>query len=369
MANEDQLAILKQGVDVWNKWRNENPEVVINFRSFQPQGNFLRGPVLQGALLNDANLASAKLFEADFKGSDLRDANLREADLRGSNLSGANLQGAKLHLADLRGVNLNRADLSKADLRITNLLGAQLLGTNLSGVQLSYTIFAYLDLSEAIGLSEILHLGPSTIGAEVFVQSKGKIPEIFLNGCGLSDWEIEIAKLYNPNITNEQRNEILYRIYGLHTSQAIQISPLFISYSHGDSGFVNKIGDCLTKKGIRYWRDIHDLKAGRIEQQIDRAITQNRTVLLVLSENSLKSDWVQHEVRMARDEEKRSGSDVLCPIALDSTWNSKDNRWPRHMMEQIMEYNILDFAEWQDDSKFEGTFRKLIDGLELFYKK
>ena len=171
MANEEQLAILKQGVEVWNKWRNENPDVVINFRNFQSQENLLRESVLQVRVLKGANLASANLFEVNFKGADLRDANLREADLRG-----ANLQGANLHLADLRGLNLNGADLSKVDLRNTNLLGAQLLGTNLSEVQLSYTIFAYLDLSGAIGLSEILHLGPSTIGAEVFVQSKGKIP-------------------------------------------------------------------------------------------------------------------------------------------------------------------------------------------------
>ena len=27
MANEEQLSILKQGVDVWNKWREENPDV------------------------------------------------------------------------------------------------------------------------------------------------------------------------------------------------------------------------------------------------------------------------------------------------------------------------------------------------------
>lgn len=43
-------------------------------------------------------------------------------------------------------------------------------------------------------------------------------------------------------------------------------------------------------------------------------------------------------------------------------------RWPKRIMEQIMEYNILDFSEWEDDVKFEGMFSKLIDGLELFYK-
>ena len=120
------------------------------------------------------------------------------------------------------------------------------------------------------------------------------------------------------------------------------------------------------KQGVRFWRDIHDLRAGRVEKQIDRAISQNRTVLLVVSENSLKSDWVEHEVRTARELEKEIGRDVLCPVALDDSW--KSSRWPKRIMEQIMEYNILDFSEWEDDVKFEGMFRKLIDGLELFYK-
>jgi hypothetical protein len=50
---------------------------------------------------------------------------------------------------------------------------------------------------------------------------------------------------------------------------------------------------------------------------------------------------------------------------LDDSW--KSSRWPEHVIEQIMEYNILDFSAWRDDSKFDSMFRKLIDGLELFY--
>jgi hypothetical protein len=79
-------------------------------------------------------------------------------------------------------------------------------------------------------------------------------------------------------------------MYELRATQALQVSPLFVSYSHADSHFVDKIGERLTDKGIRYWRDIHDLKAGRIERQLDQAISQNRTVLLVMSANSLRSD-------------------------------------------------------------------------------
>jgi hypothetical protein len=38
-------------------------------------------------------------------------------------------------------------------------------------------------------------------------------------------------------------------------------------------------------------------------------------------------------------------------------------------MEQVMEYNILDFSAWRDDGKFVSTFNKLIEGLGLFYER
>jgi len=64
--------------------------------------------------------------------------------------------------------------------------------------------------------------------------------------------------------------------------------------------------------------------------------------------------------------EKELGRDVLCPIALDDSW--KSSAWPKRLMEQIMEYNILDFSAWRDGKQFTNTFNRLVDGLELFYK-
>jgi hypothetical protein len=182
----------------------------------------------------------------------------------------------------------------------------------------------------------------------------------------LSDWEIEEVKLYNPELSNEAINEILYTLYDLRASRALQISPLFISYSHTNRPFVDKLENHLNEKGIRFWRDVHDATAGRLEKVVDRAMRLNPTVLLVLSEYSLSSDWVEHEVRTARELEKETGRDVLCPVALDNSW--KESRWEKHLMEQVTKYNILDFSAWEDDSKFDVMFRKLIDGLELFYK-
>jgi hypothetical protein len=104
-----------------------------------------------------------------------------------------------------------------------------------------------------------------------------------------------------------------------------------------------------------------------LEKQIDRVISQNPTVLVVLSENSTKSDWVQHEVRLARELELETDRDVLCPVRLDDSFFTSP--WPERIKEQIKEKNILDFSIWNDDKKFEKMFVRLIDGLNLYYKK
>ena len=401
MANQEQLEILKQGVEVWNKWRENNSDVGIDLRETVLDDASLREADLRGVNLAGANLLHvdfwrANLREADLTVADLRQADLTEADLRradlrnarliAANLQQANLQQANLQQADLEQADLTKADLKEADLRLALIRFADLTGANLKGAHLNValfmdaylretdlteailgeTVFREIDLSDTIGLEDIRHLGPSTIGIDTIRKSKGKIPVEFLRGCGLSDVEVEYAKLYDPDLSSNEIDTILYKLHDLRVGQAIQISPLFISYSHADSLFVDKIGDYLIEKGVRFWRDIHDAKAGRLEKQIDLAIRQNPTVLLVLSNHSLSSNWVEHEVRTARELEKELGRDTLCPVALDDSW--KDSPWPKRVMEQVMEYNILDFSEWEEDVKFEGMFRRLIDGLELFYK-
>ncbi len=46
MANEEHVALLKQGVDAWNAWRRENPDI---------------RPALSGADLHGADLRRADL--------------------------------------------------------------------------------------------------------------------------------------------------------------------------------------------------------------------------------------------------------------------------------------------------------------------
>ena len=381
MANPEQLAILKKGVEVWNKWRRKNITFSVDLTQSDLGGGVLNGANLARANLNGASLRGAVLMRANLNNAtlfraDVREVTLNSASIIGAGFNAADVRKAKLIGADLRKANLTAAKLQAVNLTNANLGRAHLIGADLTNAildnvdfdlaELGGTVFGNVNLTNVSGLESARHRYFSIISPTTMQLSGGNIPLTFMRGCGLSDWEIEGVRLYNPHLSNDEVNEILYRMYDLRASQALQISPLFISYSHVDSKFVDKIGDHLTEKGIRYWRDTHEMKAGRMEKQIDRAIRQNPTVLLILSKHSLSSDWVELEVRTARELEKEIGRDLLCPVALDDSW--KDSSWPKRIMEQIMEYNILDFSAWKDDSKFEGMFRKLIDGLKLFYK-
>jgi uncharacterized protein YjbI with pentapeptide repeats len=396
MANPEHLKILKQGVEVWNKWQRANPGIRLDLSEADFSGADLhganlskvnlRGAVLQDADLREANLSRAKLGGARLSGArlvgadltfayldhaDLTGVDLREADLGEADLVGAILKEARLGGANLGGTDLKVADLRKADLREADLSGAYLEDTNLEDARLIGVIFgattiAHVNLSKVDRLEKSRHISPSNISTSTIQLSLGKIPETFLRGCGISDLDIEYANLYNPDLSNHEIDEILYKIRSLRAQQPLQTSPLFISYSQADSEFVEKVVAQFNDRGIRFWRDVHQAKAGLLKKQIDRAIRYNQTVLLVLSENSIEHDWVQHEVRFARELEQGTARHVLYPVALDDSW--KSSSWSKRVMEQVMENNILDFSKWEDEDEFKKQFGKLVNGLDLFYK-
>jgi hypothetical protein len=270
-----------------------------------------------------------------------------EADLSRTDLSGANLMGAVLAEA-----NLSRAALSAANISNTILYKTQL---------------GDLDLCDTKGMDNVRHLGPSLISSSTLELSKGTIPELFLRGCGLSDWEIESAKLHQPGLSTKKGDAILYRLHALRFGQAMQSIPLFISYSHKDEAFVDEMEKHLNDKGIRFWRDIHDTPAGPLEKIVERAMRLNPTVLLVLSTQSVGSEWVELEAESAKEIEKELGRYVLYPITLDEAW--KDYEWEQRLRRQINKYSILNFSKWKDKGEFTELFGRLIDELDLFYKE
>ena len=331
MANPEHLETLKHGVEQWNKWRDDQPDVYPDLRVASLSGANLRGADSCWVNLRGANLGQADLTGAQFCGADLEGANLRQAllpnadlgranagaaSLEAANLTGANLRGANLREASLIGTVLHRANLSGAsvaevdvgdpelrsptlseinlrreDRRIASLRGESLGGTNLRGASLKNadltgswagaTSFADLDLSSVKGLETIYHLDRSTIGIDTVYKSQGKIPEVFLRGCGVPDEFIAYV--------------------GSLGGRPIEFYSCFISYSTKDQNFAERLYNDLQSNGVRCWFAPEEMKGGRkLHEQIDEAIRLHDKLLLILSEHSMNSTWVETEILKAR---------------------------------------------------------------------
>jgi len=356
MANPGHVDILKRSVESWNKWREENPELLPD----------LSGADLFEADLPRANLRRANLSHSVLQGAVLRDTDLTEANLENADLSGtwsANQKwagdpierlawpsGAELQNADLRRAVLRGADLKGVDLIAANLSGADLRKAVLNGALLQETIFGDTDLGSAEGLEYCRHAGPVTIDYRTIAKS-GKLPIQFLRGCGLEERFIRSL----PALLNQRR----------------EYYSSFISYSHADKDFAKRLYDTLQDCGIRCWFDQKQILPGDdIYQQVDRGIKRWDKVLLCCSEHSLTSWWVDNEIGAAFEKEqqlmKERGAKVhaIIPLNLDDYIFS--DRWKSGYQDQIRRRLAADFTDWaKDNRKYKEQLENVIQALRV----
>ena len=72
MANNQQMDLLKQGIQAWNAWRAEQTQVSVDLT-----GGALHGANISGANLNGVHLEGANFFKVIIDDADLKEANLR----------------------------------------------------------------------------------------------------------------------------------------------------------------------------------------------------------------------------------------------------------------------------------------------------
>jgi hypothetical protein len=299
MADPEHVALLKRGVKEWNEWRDANPALLVDLR------------------------------EANVSGADLRFANLCVASFRGANLTGADLSGA---------------DLSRAGLHAANLRGARLHRAILTEAILESTAFNDVDLSEAVGLETCNHEGPSSIGIDTVFRSRGNIPEVFLRGAGVPE----------PFITQ------MKALVG--AMSPIQFYSCFISYSTKDQEFADRLYADLQAKRVRCWFAPEDLKIGdKFRTRIDESIRVFDKLLLVLSERSISSPWVEEEVEAALERERRDGRSVLFPIRLDDGVMDSKTAWAASLRRVR---HIGDFRNWKDHDAYSKALARLMRDLQ-----
>ncbi|MFL6281910.1 MAG: toll/interleukin-1 receptor domain-containing protein [Pyrinomonadaceae bacterium] len=330
MANIKHLELLKQGIEVWNKWISENHGVSPDFSEADLRdlslGAVSKNGVMHGATFKDANFNKALLSGVTLDG----------ANLVGANFSEANLSGVTLTHTLMFNTNFSFADLSHADFTASVWMRVILGDTDLRGAK---------------GLEETDHFAPSVIDHQTFIRS-GKLPTSFLRKCGLPDNLIE----YFPSLL---------------LSEPIQFNSCFISYSHKDEDFVRRLYSRMREAELRVWFAPEDIQGGqKIHEQIYQAIQIHDRLLIVLSENSLKSEWVMTEIRKARKVELKENRRKLFPIRLVSfeiiqDWECFDADTGKDLAVEIREYFIPDFSNWKDHDAFEAAFKRLLNDLSV----
>ena len=143
----------------------------------------------------------------------------------------------------------------------------------------------------------------------------------------------------------------------------------FISYSHKDEDFCQALAEQLRSRRLSVFLASDTMRAGKkLHEQIKEAIRTYDKLLLVLSSESMRSEWVSTEIYEARQREVREGRRVLFPIRIvpfDSIkqWACFDADTGKDLAREVREYLIPDFEHWRDAKAFKASVARLVNDL------
>lgn len=94
--------------------------------------------------------------------------------------------------------------------------------------------------------------------------------------------------------------------------------PVFISYSHADKDFAENLAVHLVQAKQNVWIDKWELNAGdSIIAKIEEALEGADAILVILSKDSVKSEWCKKELRSGLIRELEQRAVVVIPIVID----------------------------------------------------
>jgi uncharacterized protein YjbI with pentapeptide repeats len=409
MANQEHLDLIQQGIEVWNRWRDEHPNrwkrpdlIKANLSGAKLGGINLEGGDLEGIDLTGADLSGAKLAwaglsetnleritfsradlcradlsraslkcvtldradlsranftEATLNKVDLTEAILLWATLRGAKLSHVILEAAVLNRADLSGVelsgiNLNKADLTQADLRGANLSGATLTRANFNGADLTDTNFSHA------------YLGYTTFTRVDLRSVKGLDTAVHL---GPSD--ISISTLIRSHGQVPERflrgagvpDALIEYIHSL-AANPIPYYSCTICYAREDEAIVRRLHDDLSANGFHCWfvppKPYPDDFLHRL---VDDAMRTYDKVVLLLSTSLVLNERFAFQMERALPLEERQHRTILFPLRLDDSVLQNLAWWATKLREK---HPIHDFTGWKQPEEYQRVLTRLIDDLK-----
>lgn len=347
MAYQKYLQLLNEGKDIWNKYRHDEMYDVPDFNGADLSNRDLRGfnfvnTFFEGAHLMGSNFSRCYMAHSYLKGADFSSAHMIDTNLSKCELIDAKFTGVDLSHTGFSDSNLTGADFQKTRLLRTDFTRAVLKNANFTQASFVGTILSFTDMQKVIGLENCVHEGPSVIDPATLLIS-GSLPIRFLRGCGVPDSFVKM--LSSDNVV------------------PIKYHSCFISYSSHDSEFAQRLYDDLQEHGVLCWFAPHDMGIGaRIRQTLDDQIRTTDKLLLILSESSVRSHWVEKEVETAFEEEARISGTKLLPIRLDDSVMDTDKAWASDIRRQR---NIGNFSLWEEPLGYKRAFEQLLDALKM----
>lgn len=103
---------------------------------------------------------------------------------------------------------------------------------------------------------------------------------------------------------------------------------IFISYSTKDEQRVRGLEKYISKEMVQTWIDHKAISGGSsLIKTITKGIDNSDVYFLFISQNSLNSDWVKKEIKLAIKKEEKLKYEFIVPVVLDikawKNWNQK----------------------------------------------
>jgi hypothetical protein len=129
------------------------------------------------------------------------------------------------------------------------------------------------------------------------------------------------------------------------------MTSIFLSHSSKDKFFVRELSDRLRSAGVNVWLDEAEIKIGdSLTTKIASAIETMQYFGVILSSNSISSEWVQKELQIAISRELEQKKVVILPILLEPV------EIPSFLRDKL-------YADFTTPEKYEATFPKLLKSL------
>jgi hypothetical protein len=133
-----------------------------------------------------------------------------------------------------------------------------------------------------------------------------------------------------------------------HRNPTPEASVIFLSHSSVDKPFVRFFAAELQQCSLEIWLDEHEMKAGQyLPEAIEKGIDSSSAVAVFVSASSLKSEWVEREVGLAK------GRQSVVPCLIGDIAGATLPRWLTDVL----------YVDFRAAPRFEPEFRRLVAGL------